>query len=279
MTRRFLAACTAALLMPALLPAANRVPAPAAKMVAYDAGKSVSRDQRPEVRGQRSEKAGAFTAANANFVVTAPDRELAEEVLAKAEGLRTTLSERWLGDALPDGVGPTVIRVKLSSTEDKGLSWVAENDSRLSHLMWLTTSRERAVGTTLAHEMTHVVLATRHPGAMPAFATEGAACEQDDANRLAMRREIVEWWAQNGNWPHVSELFESRSIEPADAAGYAHACSVTAFLLTRGNRAKFIDFAVAGQDRGWPAAVREFYGFNDLMSLQTAWRDWAIESL
>lgn len=215
------------------------------------------------------------TVATKNFVVTAPDMLLAEEVLARAESLRETLAERWLGEKLPVGVGPTVIRVKLSSSEDKGLSWVAENDSRLSHLMWLTTSRERAIGTTLAHEMTHVVLATRYPGSVPVFATEGAACEQDDPERLAMRREIVEWWAQTGNWPHVGELLESRQIEPSDTASYAHACSLTAFLLARGGRAKFIDFAVAGENRGWPNAVCDFYGYRSLASLQNAWRNFA----
>lgn len=283
MTHRFLAALAAALLFfsfaldgkfaldARVALGATRLPAPAAAIVAYDGGKS-------KVGGRKAEAAGSFTAANANFVITAPDRELAEAVLTKAEALREALAVRWLGEKLPAGVGPTVIRVKLSSTEDKGLSWVAENDSRLSHLMWLTTSRERALGTTLAHEMTHVVLATRYPGAVPAFATEGAACEQDDAERVAMRREIVAWWAQNGAWPHVAELFESRQIEPTDMAQYAHACSVAAFLLSRGGRAKFIDFAVAGQERTWPVAVREFYGFDDLMSLQSAWRDWAVAS-
>jgi hypothetical protein len=247
------------LLFPALATGANNAPAPRAS-------------------GSAS-STSSHTAASANFVVSAPERELAEAVLKRAEALRETLAQRWLREELPSGVGPTVIRVKLSSAEDKGLSWVADNEARLSHLMWLTTSRELAVGSTLAHEMTHVVLATRYPGAVPAFANEGAACEQDDPERVAMRKRIVEWWAQTGNWPHVGELFEAKQIDPADAARYALACSVTEFLLTRGDRAKFIDFAVAGPVRGWPTAVREFYGFNNLMTLQTAWRDWAVESL
>lgn len=219
------------------------------------------------------------TAASANFVVSAPDKALAEEVLRKAESLRQSLAQRWLKETLPAGVGPTVIRVKLSQAEDKGLSWVADNQARLSHLMWLTTSRELAVGSTLAHEMTHVVLATRYPGEMPPFATEGAACEQDDPERLAMRKQIVAWWAQTGNWPHVSDALEARQIAPSDAARYALACSLTEFLLERGDRLHFLKFAVAGARQGWPTAVRDFYGYSDLMSLQTAWRDWVIESL
>jgi hypothetical protein len=248
------ASAVCVLTTPLSLCGANRLPAPAAK------------------------ETGAM-AANANFVVSAPEQALADQVLIEAERLRDAIAVRWLSEKLPPGLGQTVIRVKLSPNEDIGLSWVADSQSRLSHLMWLTTSRELAVGSTLAHEMTHVVLATRYPGELPAFATEGAACEQDDSERIATRKRIVAWWAQTGNWPHVAEVLEARQIAPSDAARYALACSVTEFLLTRSSRATFLDFAVAGAQRGWPDAVREYYGFGDLMALQTAWRDWANESL
>jgi hypothetical protein len=155
-----------------------------------------------------------------NFVVCAPSRDLADDVLAQAESLRVRIAEQWLGEKLPPGIGPAIIRVRLSETQDEGLSWVADSPTRLSHLMWLTTTRESALGTTLAHEMTHVVLATQFPGQLPAWASEGAAGLEDDAARAATRRNIISWYSKTGNWPDLEKVLASDRIVPTDRSRY-----------------------------------------------------------
>jgi hypothetical protein len=214
-----------------------------------------------------------------NFVVCAPSPELAEDVLAQAESLRARIAEQWLGEKLPAGIGPAIIRVRLSDTEDEGRSWVADSAARLSHLMWLTTTRERALGTTLAHEMTHVVLATQFPGKLPAWASEGAAGLEDDAARVATRQRIISWYARTGNWPDLEKVLAPDRIVPTDRTRYALAVSVTEYLLLRGNRRTFLEFAVDGKSNGWPMALQRYYQIRDIAELESAWRSWATDMI
>jgi hypothetical protein len=221
------------------------------------------------------EEPPSATTQNENFVVSAPDLATAQAVLAKAEGLRRSLAIQWLGEALPDGIAPTVIRVVLSDDEDKGLTWVADRADRLSHMMWLTTSRERATGSTLAHEMTHVVLSTRYPGELPAWLDEGIASRQDDSRRVAARREILVWYARTGNWPSLVEVLSAQKIAGSDRARYALSASVTDYLLSQSDVATLFEFAQAGRTGGWDAALRTHYGIAHTRALETRWRDWA----
>ena len=221
------------------------------------------------------EEQPSATAQSENFVVSAPDVETARAVLAKAESLRRTIAIEWLGEAMPDGIAPTVIRVIISDEEDKGLTWVADRADRLSHMMWLTTSRERATGSTLAHEMAHVVMATRFPGELPAWLDEGIASRQDDARRIAARREILAWYARTGNWPSLVEMFAAQKIAGSDRAKYALAASLTDYLLTQNDAAKLFEFAQAGRELGWDAALRTHYGIAHTRELESRWRVWA----
>jgi hypothetical protein len=230
----------------------------------------------PEVPGADA-RGPSTTAQNANFVVSAPTQDLADEMLARAEALRDEIAVTWLGAKLPPSVGPTVIRLTLSESEDKGLTWVGDRPDRLSHLMWLTTSRERALGSTLAHEMTHAVLATRYPGQIPAWCNEGIASQCDDEARIDARRQIVAWYAQTGNWPSLLETLAAKKIAPTDQSQYAVAASLAEFLLTQQDRAELLAFGLAGDKLGWDAAVRKHYGLASVRELETQWRAWAAK--
>ena len=221
------------------------------------------------------EELPSVTAQSENFVVSAPDQATARAVLARAESLRRSIAVTWLGDALPDGIAPTVIRVTISSDEDRGLTWVADRADRLSHMMWLTTSRERAAGSTLAHEMAHVVLATRYPGQLPAWLDEGIASREDDERRVAARREILKWYHQTGNWPSLLETLSATKIAGSERGRYALSASLTEYLLTQGDAPKLFAFAQAGKANGWDQALRDHYQIRDARELETRWRLWA----
>jgi hypothetical protein len=211
---------------------------------------------------------------NANFVVSAPDLATAQAVLAKAESLRNSLAEQWLGERLPDGIAPTVIRVTLSADEDRGLTWVADRADRLSHIMWLTTSAERATGTTLAHEMSHVVLASRYPGQLAAWIDEGIASRQDDPRRATARREIIAWYAKTGNWPSLVEILSAGKIAGSDRGKYAISASLTDYLLTLGDTTKMLEFSLAGSQQGWDAALKTHYNIPHVRELESRWQRW-----
>ena len=216
-------------------------------------------------------------AGSENFVVLAENQPLADEILAQAEKLRKSLSKEWLGEELSEGVGRASIRAELTDEEDRGRTYARLTDRREHLIIWLNTSRERATGSTLAHEMTHVVLAIRYRGQLPAWADEGAASLQDDEARRDVRRRTMQWMAQTGQWANLLSVLEKPAIEVTDQRGYSVAVSLTEFLLSRGDKPRLLEFASAGKERGWNAALVQYYGLRDIAALQAAWQSWVAE--
>ena len=220
---------------------------------------------------------GAGFAHNANFIVLAPDQPLAEEVLAKADLFRKQVAEEWLGERLPTSVGRAVIHVELSDSGDSGQTWAIDAPGRKLHQVWLTTSRQRAVSSGLRHEITHVVLATRFPDRLPAWIEEGIASLSDDPQRIETRRRIVNWYARTGNWPRFESLIEAPTILPSEKDRYSVAASLTQYLLSRGDRAEFLRFAITGKEKGWDQALQQHYSLSTVRDLQVAWQAWVSQ--
>ena len=221
-----------------------------------------------------SAEPGSGLAHNENFVVSAPSQDLAEEILQKAEGLRKQIALDWLGEELPPSVGPASIHVTISDASDRGHTWPIDDPNRRYHLIWLTTTREKALTTALAHEIVHAVLATEFSGGIATWAEEGAACLQDDPDRLARRRRTIDWMAKTGNWSDLQRVLEAQAIVATDHATYSVAASLTQFLLERGDKAKFLSFCRQGKSAGWDAALSRCYGIRSVRELQAAWQAW-----
>jgi len=217
---------------------------------------------------------GAGFAFDQNVKVLAESQALAEEVLAKANRLRARIAEAWLGAPLKPDAGPVVIQVRVSESADDNFSWPMDNPKRTLHAIWLTTTRQRALGSALEHEMTHIVLATALPDRLPAWAEEGAASLTDDSERVAARRRLLDGYARTGNWPDLKGILETRRVGAGDEAGYVVAASLTEYLLTEGDRAKFLRFAQMGKEYGWDYALKQVYGIRSLADLERAWRGW-----
>jgi len=105
--------------------------------------------------------AGTRLTSSDNFIVMAPDQPLAEEIRDTAEQLRKEIALAWLGAELPAGKGRTIVTVNVVDEADRALTWLIDHPQRTMHSTWLTCPREAATGPLLAHEITHVVLATR----------------------------------------------------------------------------------------------------------------------
>src|SRR5580692_2358135 len=100
---------------------------------------------------------GAGTALTTNFSVIAPNEAIAEHVAQQAETFRKQVALEWFGKELPSGKGPVMVHVVLSESEDKALSWCKDSPAQKFHRIWLTTSADRAAGSTLNHEVVHTV--------------------------------------------------------------------------------------------------------------------------
>lgn len=215
----------------------------------------------------------------ANFTVLAPNQLLADAVAKQAEIFRKESAREWLGKELPNGKGRSLITVDISE-KDEGLTWPIDRRERTLHQVWLTTSTERALGSTLHHEVIHTVLDSHfYPESLPAWASEGIASQADDPGRKENQRQILVRWSQAGRWPGLRSLFDASRIDHDDLDRYAAASSVTEFLVARDGKTRVVEFAGSGLKRGWDQAARDYYGVRDVAELQTAWQNWVIQKL
>jgi hypothetical protein len=217
-------------------------------------------------------------AYNENVSVIAPDQATAELVLAKADRYRRDIAKEWFSEELPPGIGRIAINVTLTVSEDTGLTWAKDSAERKYHRVWLWTSPERAVGSTLRHEIAHCVWATRFPRGLPAWVKEAVASASDDPERVQTRQRILAWFRRMDDWPDLREVLSAPSIASTDTASYTAATSLAEFLLARGDKARFVLFVGAGQEHGWDRALKENYGLASVADLQTAWKEWAKTS-
>lgn len=213
-------------------------------------------------------------ASSDNFVVYAPDQELADEVLKKSEELRTKLARAWLGKTLLPGVGATMIHIKLSSSEDSGFTWPKDHPAKKYHSITMTSSRDRVLGTTLAHELTHVMLAIEFGDRLPRWANEGAATCQDGEKLRQTRSERLQRFAKTNEWPALLKILNQQEIGSDEAVFYTVANSLTEFLLERDDSDVFFRFSIAGKETGWELAAKNSYEFHSLQEMEQGWHDW-----
>jgi len=213
--------------------------------------------------------------ASENFVVLAPDKELALDVLARAETWRSKIALRWLGEELPPSIGRATIRVELSDNRDEASTWVVNDPDLGRHRVHLIGTREVLTGGALAHELVHVILGTQYPRRLPPWIEEGIASSYDELRRKQIRRAVLAHFAERGSWPPVAQLLDLRRINRRDQTAYTASASLTEFLLTRGDEARLLKFARAGQRDGWNAALDRHYGLRNVQELQAAWQKFA----
>ena len=217
-------------------------------------------------------------ARNANFVILADEREVAEAALAKAEAYRREIANEWLGEELPPGIGAAMINIELSDSDESGLTWARDTDSaRKYHRVWLTATRQQALGGVLKHELAHVVLATWFPQRLPPWIDEGIASRYDDPGRSEIRRRTVAWFARSGNWPRLAHVLEDAAIGADDLASYAVAASLTEFLCQRGDKRTLLRFARQGANASWDRALADCYSIESAAELQQQWQQWVVE--
>ena len=220
-------------------------------------------------------------ASSRNFIVavtrhdkTAP--ALALQMLRQAERFREEIALQWLGGPLPEGQGRVVINLRVSHDRDEGLTWACDSQDRLCHTIYLVTSPQRALGSTLKHEIAHAVLATHfsHPHRLPSWLEEAIASDYDDASRKSTRQRILLQRLRSADAPSMVELLNAHAFAAEDGRGYAFSCALAEFLLDQGSSRQLLQFGSSGERYGWDVAVRQCYKCQNLAELDRAWRQW-----
>jgi hypothetical protein len=221
---------------------------------------------------------GAGFAHDENFIIYATNQALADTVRIQANLFREEIAKQWLGQELPPGAGRTILSAELSHDDDVGFTWPIDQAQRKFHKTWLKTSYEKATGSTLRHECCHLVLNTRYRDPLPTWIEEGIASRYDDPERIAARQRLVEAYVQDRTWPDLRPVLSARVISPDNQSAYCVAGSLVEYLLTRGDKAKLLEFAAAIRAKGLDQALHECYGIHSEVHLESGWRAWTSQA-
>lgn len=212
-----------------------------------------------------------------NFVVSAPTPELAKEIGDQAEVFRRQLSDEWLGKELPPWSKPCPIHAQVEPNLGAGgaTSFVFDRGEVFGWKMNIQGSRERILDSVLPHEVTHTIFASYFRQPLPRWADEGACTTVEHPSEVSKQERNLIQFLRSGRGIPFSQMFAMKDYPKDVMPLYAQGHSLAEWLIENRGRKAFLEFVGDGmQDENWPRAVREHYGFPNLVTMQNAWNDW-----
>jgi thiol-disulfide isomerase/thioredoxin len=210
-----------------------------------------------------------------NFVVDAPDPELACEIASTAELLRDALAIEWLGRPLPKWTSPC--RISVSASEDAGggsTTFQFERGEVFGWKMQLSGSRETILADHLPHEIMHTVLASHFRRPLDGWVSEGLAQAVESAPVRATKLQRVRQAVAEQQHLPLRKLIRGEVSNRADELHQAQSLTLVLYLQHLGGRAVLIACLDDVADVGSRGAIREQYGIQKLKQLEIGWLDW-----
>lgn len=214
-----------------------------------------------------------------NFVVTAPTREIAEQVGRAAEHNRKALALLWLGKGLADWAAPCPVRVTIAEFPNSAAEFNFQDGVVSRGGMILEGPLDRIFADLLPHEMTHTILAEWRGRPIPRWADEGAATLSESAISRARHEQAMERLLRTGHLLPLTDLLPKLNYPKDVGAFYAQSLSLTDFLVAAAGRKQFLAFVAKGEDDSWDKAAASIYGFKTVEDLERAWLNHARKQL
>ncbi len=209
-----------------------------------------------------------------NFLVTAPDSQLAQQVGEAAERYRDELAEYWIGHRLPPWPRPCPIRVVAGNLPAQGVTQYQQQPVRDFNMEVIGTPR-RILDSVLPHEVNHAVLATHFGRPLPRWADEGICTTVEHAEEKAKHEAKLREFLSTRRGIPMNKLFLLKEYPSDMLPMYAQGYSVCRFLIAQSGPQPFIEFLQSYYDTGsWTDNVRRVYGYESLAELQTQWLGW-----
>lgn len=208
-----------------------------------------------------------------NFVVEAPNEQIAQRLGQWAEYYRKEKALQWLGVEMPPWPQPCPLRVKVSYNGSGGAtSFVFDRGRILSMQMEIEGTLDRLTYSVLPHEVTHTVLAHHFKQPVPRWADEGGSVLSEDEPERTRHDQLVRQILNTpGRAIPLKRLFTLTQYPRDVMVLYAEGYSVTSFLVGKSNRGAFLNFVADGMRVGWDQALSKHYGYQSVDELEQAW--------
>jgi hypothetical protein len=215
--------------------------------------------------------------ATDNFVIDAPNRELARKFADAAEYYRKEKAMEWLGQEMPTWKTKCPLKVVVTMGAAGGqttFSFAGDRAGVVGREMEIKGKLDQLLDSVLPHEVTHTVLAEHFGRAVPRWADEGGSVlSENDEERYkhdVSAREIL----NQGRGIKLRHLFAMKEYPRDMIVTYAEGFSVVNYLIDLGGRKKFLDFVGTGMkndQRNWDEACRSVYGFQSVDAMEESW--------
>ncbi len=209
-----------------------------------------------------------------NFLVHAPDPQIAQQFGQMAEHYRKQKAIEWLGHEMEPWPQPCPLVVKPTMSGPGGATKFDYRGGSYTVLsMEIEGPIERMLNSVLPHEVTHTVFAHHFRFPVPRWADEGGAVlSEDDVERSRHDRLCRDKLNANQKMPlrrlfNLKEYGETSDVMIIYAEGY----SVSNYLVEKSDRATFLNFVSTGMRGGWDRALQTYYGYQSVEQLEEAW--------
>ncbi|MCC9604971.1 hypothetical protein LOC68_25315 [Blastopirellula sp. JC732] len=210
-----------------------------------------------------------------NFVVTAPDQQMAKQVCLAAEGFRKQHAQEWLGRELPPWSQPCPILVKVGGGAGGFTQFAFNRGVPFNWTMEIQGSRERILDSVLPHEVLHTIFATHFGRPLPRWADEGACTTVEHESEKNKNTKLLYECLTTDRGIAFNRMFAMDEY-PADVLPlYAQGYSLARYLIVQGGKPKYVEYIGEGmRTNNWTRTTHKFYGYRSLSDLQVAWLDW-----
>jgi hypothetical protein len=214
---------------------------------------------------------------SANFVVTAPSPEMAEQIGKTAEKYRKELAQEWLGHELRTWAQPCPIVAHVAPNLGAGgaTSFLFEQGEVFGWRMTIQGSQERILDSVLPHEVTHTIFATHFRQPLPRWADEGACTTVEHTSERAKQQVMLIDFLRNGRGIAFTKMFGMKEYPHDVMPLYSQGYSLARYLISQRGKQEFLSYLSDGlRDENWARATQQHYGFPNLGALQNAWLQW-----
>lgn len=214
-------------------------------------------------------------ATSRNFLVSAPNAEIGQQVLDAANKARKELALAWLGRELPDWSSPCPITVTVQNTNGGGdTSFTFDNGQVYGWRMNVYGRAETLVKDVVPHEVCHAVFASHFLQPLPRWADEGACTTNETpAEKSRHSKSLIEYLRTRRGIP-MDRMFAMTAYPQDILPLYSQGFSVADYLIQQSGKQGFVKFLETGlANDDWNAALTQHYN-DKLPEFQDHWLSW-----